>query len=76
MKGSLMGAGTDNGSAGSFRSLQDMGEESFFEICCNNFLILVVVLALCRMGNRKIMEKPFILAKRWGMGQDRCRWLL
>lgn len=28
MKGSLMGAGTDNGSAGSFRSLQDTGEES------------------------------------------------
>lgn len=36
-------------------------------ISCRNFLILAVVLALCRMGNSKIMEKPFIviLVERW-----------
>lgn len=37
MKGSLMGAGTDNGSAGSLRSLQDMGEKSFLRSVATTF---------------------------------------
>ena len=50
MKGSLMGASPDNGSAGSIRSRQDTGGESALQS-----------VALRGMGNGQIMEKPFII---------------